>query len=211
VELGGAGTERLEHVEVFTMGGLLTLLRHGDPTSPAVALLCGGAMGGLLGPAGGLYHDLGRTFASLGIATVRVGYRQPGELGSCLLDLMAAADLSARTGAERFVVVGHSFGGAVAVNAGIALGDHCRGVVTLSTQSAGCERAERLTAPLLLLHGDHDEILPAFVSEAVQQLASQAPSELVVLPGTGHLLTEAHGELRARLGEWIPARLSPGD
>ncbi len=39
--------------------------------------------------------------------------------------------------------VGHSFGGAVAIQAGIVLGAHCRGVVTLATQSAGCEHADR--------------------------------------------------------------------
>jgi len=32
--------------------------------------------------------------------------------------------------------------------------------------------------------------------------------ELVILPGAGHLLSEAGQELRVRLGEWIPARLA---
>src|SRR5690349_13124205 len=50
-------TPDLEHVELFTLGGLLTILWHGDPQADRVVLAVGGAMGGLLGPADGLYHD----------------------------------------------------------------------------------------------------------------------------------------------------------
>jgi pimeloyl-ACP methyl ester carboxylesterase len=122
-------------------------------------------------------------------------------------DLLATAELAARHGAKRFVTVGHSFGGAVAIRAAIALGGDCAGVVTLSTQSAGCENAAGLGAtPLLLLHGDNDELLPPETSFMVQALAGTG--EVVILPGTGHLLTEAADELRDRLGTWIPERLA---
>lgn len=197
----------LRHIEIYTMRGLLTLLWHGNPAAEHVVLMAGGAMGGLLGPAGGLYHDLGERFAATGIGTLRVGYRKPNDLAACVHDVAAAADLASRRGARCFVTVGHSFGGAVAVQAGIVLGEHCAGVVTLSTQSAGCEDAAALGAtPLLLLHGDRDELLPPETSAMVQMLAGGG--ELVILPGAGHLLTEAHDDLRDRLGEWIPARLA---
>ena len=104
------------------------------------------------------------------------------------------------------ILVGHSFGGAVALNAGVAFGPHCAGVVTLATQSAGCETADQLMAPLLLLHGDADQLLPFMASEMVAMLAGKG--ELVPLHGAGHLLTEAAEELRARLSEWIPARFA---
>ncbi|MBM3674565.1 MAG: alpha/beta hydrolase [Actinobacteria bacterium] len=196
----------LRHTEVYTLRGLLTLVAHGPPDAEHIVLMSGGGMGGLLGPAGGLYHDLGNRFAELGIGTVRVGYRKPNDLGRCVHDVAAAADLASRRGARRFVTVGHSFGGAVAVQAGIVLSGHCAGVVTLSTQSAGCEDASALGAtPLLLLHGDRDEILSAETSAVVRMLAGQG--EVVILPGAGHLLTEAHDELRERLGTWIPEQL----
>ena len=200
-------TDALRHVEVYTMTGLLTLLWHGEPDMEGVVLMCGGAMGGMLGPAGGLYHDLGTRFAKDGIATIRVGYRQPNDLRTCVHDLVAAAELAARHGGKRFVTAGHSFGGAVAIRAGIVLGDDCAGVVTLSTQSAGCEDAGRLgVTPLLLLHGERDELLPPETSYMVQALAGTG--EVVILPGTGHLLTEAGDGLRDRLGAWIPERLA---
>ncbi len=196
----------LHHLEVYTLHGLLTLLWHGPRDARDLVVTCGGGMGSLLGPAGGLYHDLGvALWRDHGIGTVRVGYRKPNDLARCMHDVAAAADLASRSGARRFVTVGHSFGGAVAVQAGIVLGAHCAGVVTLSTQSAGCERASELgETPLLLFHGTDDEILPAETSIIVQALAGHG--EVVLLPGAGHLLTQAADELRARLLDWITAR-----
>ena len=132
---------------MYTLEGLVTLLWHGPRDAHDVVIMCGGAMGGLLGPADGLFPDLGETFAEQGIGTIRVGYRRPNDLDRCVMDVAAAADVSGRVGARRFVVVGHSFGGAVAVNTGVALGRHAAGVVGLATQSAGCEIAELLEAP----------------------------------------------------------------
>jgi acetyl esterase/lipase len=194
-------TPALRHIEGFTLEGLLTFLWHGDPGAQRVVLMCGGAMGGLLGPANGLYHDLGETFAGDGIGVIRVGYRRSNDLPACVLDVAGAADLAHRNGARRFVIVGHSFGGAVAVNAGCMLRPMVSGVVTLSTQSAGCERAAALGRPLLLLHGDRDELLPVMSSQAVQALSGGG--ELEVLAGAGHLLVEAAEHLRARLRAWI--------
>jgi pimeloyl-ACP methyl ester carboxylesterase len=115
--------------------------------------------------------------------------------------------VAARQGARRFVTVGHSFGGAVAVQLAMALGDHAGGVVTLATQSAGCEDAEGLAqTPMLLIHGDRDEILPPFASEVVHGLAG-GHGELAILPGAGHLLVEAADDLRTRLLDWIPSKL----
>ncbi len=200
-------TPTLRHVEVYTMHGLLTLLWHGDEQAERVLLCSGGAMGGLLGPANALYHDLGeRLWAEHGIGTIRVGYRKPNHLPRCVHDVAAAADLATRSGAQRFITMGHSFGGAVAIQAGMVLEQHCAGVVTLSTQSAGCEMAAGLRAPLLLFHGDRDEILPTETSFVVQALTGHG--EVVVLEGNGHLLDKAAAELRARLLAWIPKRFA---
>ena len=101
-------TPTLRHVEVFTMRGLLTILWHGDPDAEAVVVVCGGAMGGLLGPADGFYQWLGDELATRGsgIGVLRVGWRRPNDIDLCTLDLLAAADLAARAGAERFVTGG---------------------------------------------------------------------------------------------------------
>ena len=203
-------TPSLHHVEVYTMRGLLTLLWHGPRDTSRVVITCGGGMGSLLGPAGAIYHDLGTQFAADDIATIRVGYRRPNHLPDCVHDLAAACDLAVQGGAEAVVTVGHSFGGAVAIQAAIAFGALARGVVTLATQSAGCEHASELgSTPLLLLHGTDDEILPAETSTVVQMLAGHG--EVVLLPGAGHLLTQAASEVRERLATWIPERFVPSE
>lgn len=202
----------LRHVEVFTMRGLLTVLWHGDPDAEAAVVLGGGAMGGLLGPADGFYQWLGDELAASGsgIGVLRVGWRRPNDLDLCTLDLLAAADLAGRAGATRFVTGGHSFGGAVAVRGAIAMGEWARGVVTFATQSAGCEEAGGLLAPLRAYHGDRDELLPVMASEVVCHLAG-GEAEVVVCAGTGHLLTEAGDRLRAEVPDWIRARLAQGE
>jgi pimeloyl-ACP methyl ester carboxylesterase len=206
-----AVTPTYRHVEVFTMRGLLTVLWHGDPDAASAVVLGGGAMGGLLGPADGFYHWLGEELGAPGsrIGVLRIGWRRPNDIDLCTLDLLAAADLAARAGAERFVTGGHSFGGAIAVRGAMAMGEWTRGVVTFATQSAGCEEAGGLAAPLLAYHGDRDEILPPICSEVVGELVG-GPADVRICAGAGHLLTEAGARLRAEVPGWIREQLATG-
>ena len=195
-------TPTMRHLELFTRSGLLTVLWHGPRDADAALIACGGAMGGLLGPANGLYQFLGDVLGERGIATLRVSYRRPNDLDSCVLDAGAAGEMAAAEGATSLVVMGHSFGGAVAVNVAAHLGPLAPGVVTLSTQSAGCEIAPAIAdRELLLVHGGRDEILPVWASEVVKEIAGTG--ELVVYPTAGHLLLECADELRELLPGWI--------
>ncbi len=198
-------TPGLDHLELYTMKGLLTLLWHGAPDLENVVVCVGGAMGGLLGPDGGLYQQLGDRLPELGIGVVRVSYRKPNDLDRCVHDTLAAMELAARHGALRFITLGHSFGGAVAVQAAAHLErQSVPGVVTFATQSAGCEAAEHLAdRDLLLFHGTNDSILPAFASEMVRMMAGTG--ELVMLEGADHLLAPAGDQILNRLLEHLPA------
>ncbi len=198
----------LRHLELYTMEGLLGIFAHGPEEATDAVLLCGGAMGGTLGPADGMYHRLGQRLAEAGIATYRVDYRRPNDLPTCVLDVCAVGQMASQGGAERFVTIGHSFGGAVAINTSLSLPAFSRGTVTLSSQSAGCERiAELAPKPLLMFHGDRDQILPASVSETLKDL-SGGHGELRILEGADHLLTSAAEEIEAELIDWIPATLA---
>lgn len=203
--------DELDHLEIYTTEGLLTILWHGEAELDRVVVCVGGAMGGLLGPGGGLFHRLGRRLAPEGIGLLRVGYRRPNDLDTCVLDTLAAMELAGRHGARRFVTIGHSFGGAVAIQAAARLdADTVPGVVTLATQSAGCEPAEQLAdRNLLFIHGTADAILPHFASEMVRMLAGAG--ELVLLDGADHLLEPAGGEVLERLVSHLPAVLDPCD
>ena len=199
----------LIHLEMYTLEGLLGILWHGPRWADSAVVLCGGGMGGFLGPGESIYPWLGRRLAEEGIATLRVDYRRPSHLEPCVLDACVAADLASQRGAERFVAVGHSFGGAVALNLALALPSYVRGVVALATQSAGCESAAGLAGrPFLLVHGDHDEILSPDNSWIVRELAGAG--DIVVHPGAGHLLDQAADWMREVLPGWITAVLAGG-
>ena len=145
-------------------------------------------MGGLTGPGRSLYPTLGSALAAEGRAAMAVQYRKPGDLSRCLLDVCAAADLALRNGAQRFVILGHSFGGAVAIQAAGTFPAATAGVITYATQSAGCEEAGRMGAvPLLLLHGERDSILGPENSMMVQALAGHG--DVRTFPDTDHLLS----------------------
>ena len=152
--------------------------------------MCGGAMGGVTGPGHALYVELASSMAAEGRAAMAVDYRKAGDLSRSLLDTCAAVDLAMPNGAERFVVLGHSFGGAVA------------GVITYATRSAGCKEAARMgDTPLLLLHGEHDSILGPENSMMVQALAGHG--EVRTFPNADHLMSEVADEIT---GEWLRAR-----
>lgn len=201
-----AVTSNLRHLELFTRRGLLTVLWHGPKDADAAVVLCGGAMGGLLGPSNGLYQHLGDVLAAEGIATLRVSYRAPNDLEACVVDAGAACEMAIAEGARTLVTVGHSFGGAVAIGCAAFAGDIVAGVVTLSTQSAGCEVAPMLgERPFLLVHGGRDQILPVWSSEVVKEIAGTG--DLVVFPDADHLLLQCERELKDGLPPWIRAVL----
>ena len=199
----------LEHAEIYTPEGLLTILWHGPRDAEAVVLCLGGALGGLLGPHTGLYHRLGRALGERGLGVVRVSYRRPNDLATCVHDALAAMDLAARQGARRFVTLGHSFGGAVAIQAAAPFDrEVVPGIVTFATQAAGCEPIEEMgDRSLLFFHGTRDQILPFQASQMVQMLAGAG--EVVLLDGADHALRPAGDELFARLVDHLPAVLDP--
>jgi pimeloyl-ACP methyl ester carboxylesterase len=204
-------TATFRHREIYTRRGLLTALTH-EPVAgtalPAAIVAGGGALGGVLGPGHALYHALGERWAARGVRFVRIGYREPNNLDLCAHDLACGVELARDAGADRVVVMGHSFGGAVAVRCAVVMPASVVGVVTFATQSAGCEVAGALAAtPLLLFHGDRDELLPPEASHVVAAIAGHG--EVVMLPGDGHLLGRSDEAITERLDEWLPAVLLP--
>lgn len=194
----------LRQVELYTMRGLLSLLWH-EPAGIARnvgVVMMGGAMGGTLGPGDGLYHALGQSLAEKDIPSIRMSYRKPNDLDRCCVDAAAAVQLLVGSGADSVVLMGHSFGGAVAVRVGVGLSEMVGGVVTFATQSAGCEVAGGLQGkPLLMFHGDSDSILPVEASEVVRAMAGTG--DLHIMEGDDHLLARSHDDMLAILEPWL--------
>ena len=116
--------------------GEIPAIIHRAPSSELAVIWVCGARGGFGGPASGMYARLAEQFLNKGITSLRLNYRQPNVLPECVLDLLAGIAMLKGTGHQPLVLVGHSFGGAVVIAAGVA-SSHVRGVVSLSPQTHG--------------------------------------------------------------------------
>lgn len=172
----------------------------------------GGTDGGFMGPADGIYETLAADLLTHGISSLRLSFRiltAPGILEEAVFDALEGIRYLQREGVRRIALVGHSFGGAVAITAAVLANGGIAGVVTLATQSAGTQLAGRLApTPLLLVHGSQDRRLPPECSRYVYRLARE-PKELVILEGARHSLRQRREELRQLLRSWLRTRLAP--
>ena len=167
-----------------------------------------GALGGFDGPSFGIFASLSRELVSEGINSLRLNYRFPGDFDQCVLDVLVGIRFLEQRGIEKVALVGHSFGGAVAIMAG-TMSNRVKTVVGLSSQTAGAQRASELSPiPLLLIHGDRDQNLPARCSQDIYNWAGE-PKELVIYEGSGHFLRECKEELHDLLKTWLIGKLEP--
>ena len=183
-----------------TRGEITTHLRACEGKTGCVIFL-GGAAGGVRGPANGIYERIANELVDAGVTSLRVEYREPGEFEESVVDALAGASFLKGIGATEAVVVGHSFGGAVAIKAG-ELSDLVTGVVAMSSQRFGTQTVDELKKPLLLIHGSNDEILDQAASRDIFERAGQ-PKRLEILDGAGHGLLEAADEVRDLLQDFI--------
>jgi len=168
------------------------------------AVFVSGASGGFTGPANGIYARLAESLRDQRVSTLRLDYRHPGEVEECVLDVLGALSFLKGIGAERVVLVGHSFGGAVAIRAGV-LAPIVSAVAAMSSQLHGAREVAQLSPrPLLLIHGMDDQVLEATASEALYDWAEE-PKRLVLYAGAGHALQQCQAELYDLLVDWIPA------
>jgi alpha/beta superfamily hydrolase len=190
-----------------TTRGDIPGILHACEGGTGAAVFISGASGGVHGPADSVYERLAFKLSDSGVSSLRLDYRMPGEFDECVLDALGGVSFLRGIGAERVVVVGHSFGGAVAIKAG-ELSETVCAVVAMSSQMFGTNNVERLSPrPLLLVHGMDDQVLEATASELIYQSAAE-PKELVLYEGAGHALEHCSDELFELLSGWIPRQMA---
>ncbi|HZH27126.1 MAG TPA: dienelactone hydrolase family protein [Azospirillaceae bacterium] len=213
IEVGTAsGADPWRPVRFDTDRGPIDAHWYPAETDPA-ASACGGIVwvggvgDGLDTPARGLYPRLAADLATRGVHSLRIRFRTPTHLPEAVRDTVAGLRFLSERAGPALGVVGHSMGGAVAIQAAAAE----PGVVaaaTLATQGYGAGQADRLgpRCALLLIHGMEDDILPPSCSQYVHGLARD-PKRLVLLPGAGHALDEAAEVVEREILDFLLARL----
>ena len=205
---GRDGDDTYQLVLQTTRGDLAGVFHVVQGGVGATIMVCG-ASGGTEGPAEAIYERLGEGFADRQISSLRLNYRRPGEFAECVMDVLAGASFLKGIGAEQIVLVGHSFGGAVAVKAAEIAGPQVTAVAALSSQGFGTQNVERLDRPLLVVHGMMDTVIEATTAESIYARANE-PKQIVLYAEAGHSLNQVKAELYDLLMEWVPAHLPKG-
>lgn len=176
-----------------------------NPAAVAVVYVTG-VGGGWGTPAIGLYPRLCCSLARIGIDGLRVRYRHPTDLLESVFDTLAGiAFLREEHRIKAIGLVGHSFGGAVVIQAAVQASEIVSTLVTLATQSYGAAHViSKLKhgTSALMIHGSDDKVLPAYCSEEVYQKAHD-PKQIVLWEGAGHGLDEVSEEVYELVYDWL--------
>lgn len=204
----GPVVDGVEHLHLQTDAGLISCRYHEAAEGDAAVVWLSGAGGGLEGPAHGLYPRLAGRLVGEGISSLRFDYRHPTFIETCVLDTLLSIVYLGTRGRRRIALVGHSFGGAVAITAGV-LSDAVSAVAALSSQTYGTESVAELSPrPLLLIHGADDEVLPDVCARDLYQRASE-PRSLLIYPDCGHGLDACRDRVDHDLTVWLRRALAP--
>jgi len=176
------------------------------PNARRAALWVGGVGGGFDTPARGLYPRLCHSLRDQGIQSLRVRFRRSTSLPDAVADVLEGIEYLRRHGVAAVALTGHSFGGAVVVQAALSAPDVVRTVVTLASQGFGADGIANLHCPVLLIHGEADDVLPPKCSLLLHRLAPE-PKRLVLMPGAGHCLDETAEAVCREVEDWIVRQL----
>ena len=79
---GEEDSDGAREFDIQTDAGVIHSMYHEAPLSTAAVIWMFGSGGGLDGPAGGMYKRLAKQLISHDIGSLRVDYRQPGDIES---------------------------------------------------------------------------------------------------------------------------------
>lgn len=191
---------QMAEVEIHTPQGVVKGMLHKAEGARGAMVMVGDLEGGIEGPSG-IYEPLAARLQKAGITALRLDYRLAGDLLECIYDSLAGIEALRQQGVERVALLGWSFGGAVAITAGVA-SEFVVGVATVACQTFGAEVvADLAPKSLLLMHGTDDQTTPDHNSRELYARARE-PKELALYPGDDHNLTRRADEALDKLYAW---------
>ncbi|CAO3420986.1 alpha/beta hydrolase [Azospirillum endophyticum] len=200
--MGIIDAEGFQPVTLETDRGPVDARYYPAPGGELATLWVGGVGGGFDTPARGLYPRLAGDLTADGVASLRLRFRDSRDLEEAVYDVLCGLSFLGHQGIHHVALVGHSFGGAVVIQAAASNRGAVCTVVTLATQGYGTDPVGDLSCPILLIHGEADEILPPSCSIHVHRKARE-PKKLVLVPGTGHALEEASEAVCREVRDWL--------
>jgi pimeloyl-ACP methyl ester carboxylesterase len=192
-----------EFVRIETSRGRVDCRYYRVEGTDKGVIMVGGIGGDFDTPGDNLYPRLCEYLKLIGISSLRVQFRHPTDLAESVIDVILGLEFLKEDIVRVFGLIGHSFGGAVVVQA--AFNDKSvKTVVTLSTQSFGINPISSLTegTSVLLIHGAADETLPSSSSEYAYNLAHE-PKKIKIYENAGHSLKEVSDEVFTEMKSWI--------
>jgi pimeloyl-ACP methyl ester carboxylesterase len=199
----GAG---YDDFRVSTRNGTVIMRLYEAKGATSGALMVGGVGGDFDSPAGGMYPRLATKLQEENVSGLRVQFRDPIDLDQSTDDVLAGLEFLAKSGITRVALVGHSFGGAVVIQAALR-SPAVATVITLASQGFGTEGIEDISPrPIYLIHGFDDQVLPPACSIDAYNRARE-PKTLKLIEGARHGLEEAADKVFAEVHEWSLERL----
>ncbi len=203
IRVNGISPEGYVELILGTNRGDVSCQYYHTPGEKKAVIFVGSVLGGFDSPANELYPQLCESLQDQNISSLRVQYRYPDDLVESSLDVLAGITFLERFGITDIGLIGHSFGGAVVIQAAAAAPDIVRTVATLATETDGADAVALLeNTSLLLIHGTEDEVLPLFSSEYVHELAP-ANKQLLLMEGADHNFDNAGDDLHHVLSSWL--------
>ncbi len=191
-------------ITLKTVRGDIQTRYYPSPKAKKGAIWVAGVGGGWGTPDDNLYPVMAEELAPEGIASLRVQYRNPSAvLDESAFDVLAGIGFLEQEGMNEFALTGHSFGGAVVIQAA-SLALSVKAVITIASQKFGTDPVSSLgpNCATLFIHGDADPVLPVTCSEQLY-LQAKEPKELVILPGNGHNVEQSSEEVQHLVKDWI--------
>ena len=198
-----------QELQIASRLGPIDCRYHPAEGASAAVVMVGGGDGGFDGP-DAVFPEIAAGLNAAGIAALRLDFRVhqfPGNVEDGIHDVLAGMLFLVEDGATRIGLVGHSFGGAVVIEAGVRA-PTTASVVTLATQTAGAQRVGELApTSLLLIHGLADTRLSPECSRQLHHYAGE-PKRLELLKDATHSLRQRHDDVLSLTLDWLVETLS---
>jgi pimeloyl-ACP methyl ester carboxylesterase len=207
IRIGKLSDQGYRRIQMYTEEGPIESHYYAAPFATKAIIFVGNDSVGFDSPGNNMYPRLALDLLSWQVNSLQIRFRDPMDVSQGVLDVLAGVVFLQTEKISSIGIVGHSFGGAVAIHAALAV-PAVSTVVGLAPQNFGTEVISLLqdSQSVLLLHGKKDEVLPALSSATLYQLAHE-PKDVFFYNNAKHNFNESAEKVYEKTKAWILAQL----